>query len=157
MKIRPATLNDLPRLMDLEVSSYANPWNDRMMHDEITKNTHAHVMVLEHTEVIIGYSCFWIIDDEAMLNKLTIDKVLRGRGLGELLLNDTINRIKSANAQRITLEVRVSNVIAQKTYEKAGFQPIGKRKKYYDDGEDAVVMLLTLREGEPYEEVYCRD
>lgn len=157
MIVRSATLHDLPRIMELEILSYKNPWNERMMHDEIAVNSHAHVMVLEHQDVIIGYSCFWIIDDEAMLNKLTVDPLLRGRGLGRLLLKDTIQRIHSANALRITLEVRVTNTVAQMTYKAQGFVAIGNRKKYYDDGEDAIVMLLQLREGEPYEEVYCRN
>lgn len=157
MKIRPATLDDLPALMALEIDSYQNPWNERMMRGEITDNPHAHVSVMDYDGLLIGYACFWIIDDEAMLNKLTISRPLRGKKLGRLLLKDTIERIQSANCSRITLEVRVSNLVAQNVYLQAGFERIGVRKKYYDDGEDAQVMLLQLREGEPYEEVYCRD
>ncbi len=157
MQIRPATLDDLPALMAIEQDAYKNPWNERMMRGEVSENSHAHVTVMDYNNVVIGYACFWIIDDEAMLNKLTITRPLQGKKLGQLLLQDTIDRVKSANCQRITLEVRVSNVTAQAVYLKAGFERIGIRKKYYDDGEDAQVMLLQLREGEAYEEVYCRD
>lgn len=157
MKIRPATLDDLPSLMAIEQDAYKSPWNERMMRGEVSENTHAHVTVMDYNGIIIGYACFWIIEDEGMLNKLTISRPLQGKKLGQLLLQDTIDRIRSANCQRITLEVRVSNVTAHAVYRKAGFEPIGIRKKYYDDGEDAQVMLLQLREGEAYEEVYCRD
>jgi len=157
MKIRPATVEDIPALVAIEQDTYKNPWNERMMRGEVSENSHAHVTVMDYNGIIIGYACFWIIDDEAMLNKLTISKPLQGKKLGQLLLQDTINRIRSANCQRITLEVRVSNLTAQAVYQKASFERIGIRKKYYDDGEDAQVMLLQLREGEAYEEVYCRD
>ena len=155
MKIRPAELADLPALMALEIDSYQHPWNESMMKNELNDNPHAHVTVMDYEGIIIGYACFWIIDDEAMLNKLTITRLLRGRQLGQLLLNDTIERMRSAGCIRVTLEVRVSNTVAQAVYQKAGFQMIGIRKKYYDDGEDAQVMLLQLQESEPYEEVYC--
>lgn len=155
MKIRPAEASDLPSLLAIETDSYAHPWNEAMMRNEVLENPHAHVTVMDYNGLLIGYACFWIIDDEAMLNKLTITRPLRGRQLGQLLLNDTIERIRAAGCSRVTLEVRVSNVVAQAVYLKQGFERIGVRKKYYDDGEDAQVMLLQLQESEPYEEVYC--
>jgi ribosomal-protein-alanine N-acetyltransferase len=65
----------------------------------------------------------------------------RGHGVGELLLNTLIDHAYELQAQTITLEVRVSNTVAQKLYLKYGFQPAGTRPRYYtDNGEDALIM-----------------
>jgi ribosomal-protein-alanine N-acetyltransferase len=45
----------------------------------------------------------------------------------------------------MTLEVRVSNEIAQRLYRKLGFKPAGIRPAYYsDDNEDALIMWADL-------------
>ena len=52
---------------------------------------------------------------------------------------------KESNAERITLEVRASNIAARKLYKKLGFKDVGIRKGYYaDTGEDAVIMWNEL-------------
>ena len=43
------------------------------------------------------------------------------------------------------LEVRESNIAARKLYEKAGFEPTGRRKSYYTDPlEDALLYRRSL-------------
>lgn len=50
------------------------------------------------------------------------------------------------DAESVLLEVRASNQPAQQLYASLGFECVGLRKKYYGDGEDAVLMTLLLRE-----------
>ena len=57
---------------------------------------------------------------------------------------DAISRIKSAECENITLEVRVSNVVAINLYKSVGFNIVATRKKYYENGEDAYLMLKEL-------------
>ena len=103
---------------------------------------------------IIGYAGFWISYEYATITKVTIHPSLRGKGLSKILLKDLIDRCFSLGADIISLEVRESNIIAQNLYTSLGFNKEGKRKKYYDDGEDAVVMLLNKEGGSSYEETY---
>jgi ribosomal-protein-alanine N-acetyltransferase len=60
-------------------------------------------------------------------------------------LQQVVEQARSRNSSRVTLEVRVSNIAAQKLYDSVGFMSRGLRKGYYsDDGEDAVIMVLEL-------------
>jgi ribosomal-protein-alanine N-acetyltransferase len=69
----------------------------------------------------------------------------RRQRIGRTLLQQVVEQARSRNSSRVTLEVRVSNIAAQKLYDSVGFMSRGLRKGYYsDDGEDAVIMVLEL-------------
>ena len=74
-----------------------------------------------------------------------VDAAWRGRGIGELMLLAMLDRSIELGAHEVTLEVRVSNTVAQNLYCKYGFEVVGRRSSYYrDNDEDAVVMRLDL-------------
>lgn len=90
---------------------------------------------------IIGYGGMWLVLDEAHITTIAMRESHRGRGLGELLLGSMIQAAAEMGSDRVTLEVRVSNVIAQNLYRKYGFREEGMRPRYYsDNGEDAYIM-----------------
>ena len=90
---------------------------------------------------IVGYGGLWLTVDDAHVTTIAVEPSQRGKGLGELLLNALIDHAYDLGADQITLEVRVSNVTAQRLYVKYGFQPAGTRTRYYtDNGEDALIM-----------------
>ncbi|GAB4202638.1 MAG: ribosomal protein S18-alanine N-acetyltransferase [Roseiflexaceae bacterium] len=90
---------------------------------------------------IVGYGGLWINVDDAHITTIATDPDYRGRGIGELLLNGLIDQALGLNADILTLEVRVSNVVAQQLYLKYAFRPVGARPRYYtDNGEDALIM-----------------
>jgi [ribosomal protein S18]-alanine N-acetyltransferase len=90
---------------------------------------------------LVGYGGVWLTVDHAHITTIAVDPPHRGKGVGELLLNALIDHAYELQARMLTLEVRVSNVAAQKLYLKYGFEPGGKRPRYYtDNGEDALIM-----------------
>jgi [ribosomal protein S18]-alanine N-acetyltransferase len=90
---------------------------------------------------IVGYGGVWLSVDEGHITTIAVAPEYRGRGIGELLLNGLIDQAINLNADVLTLEVRVSNLVAQQLYVKYGFRPAGKRPRYYtDNGEDALIM-----------------
>lgn len=90
---------------------------------------------------LIGYGGLWITGSEAHITTIAVSPEQRGRGLGELLLNGLIDNAADARASWVSLEVRVSNTVAQNLYLKYGFRPAGTRTRYYtDNGEDALMM-----------------
>lgn len=92
-------------------------------------------------ERLAGMAGIWMMVDEAHVVTIGVRKSHRNRGLGEWLLISIIDMSIQLGAKIVTLEVRVSNVTAQKLYEKYGFSIAGTRKKYYsDNGEDAYIM-----------------
>lgn len=90
---------------------------------------------------IVGYGGLWLSVDEGHVTTIAVAPEYRGRGIGELLLNGLIDQAVALSADMLTLEVRVSNVVAQQLYLKYGFRPAGTRPRYYtDNGEDALIM-----------------
>lgn len=103
--------------------------------------------------LIVGYGGLWTCVDEAHITTIAVDPTYRGRGIGELLLNGLIDQALSTKADILTLEVRVSNLVAQQLYLKYGFHPFGKRTRYYtDNGEDALIMSTDSIQSEGYQE-----
>lgn len=92
-------------------------------------------------EYLIGMAGIWMMVDEAHITTIAIRNSHHHLGLGEGLLIAIIELAMSLHAHTVTLEVRVSNTIAQKLYEKYGFTRVGIRKRYYSDNhEDGIVM-----------------
>lgn len=90
---------------------------------------------------IVGLSGLWIMSDDAHLTTIGIREPYRRQGIGELLLIAALELALTRNARVVTLEVRSSNLVAQRLYEKYGFSRMGLRRGYYtDNGEDAVIM-----------------
>lgn len=93
------------------------------------------------TGTIVGYAGMWLMVDEAHITTIAVRPEYRGKGLGELLIVGMFERALEVGARWVTLEVRVSNTVAQNLYRKYTFHAEGIRKGYYsDNNEDAVIM-----------------
>lgn len=90
---------------------------------------------------VAGFAGMWCVYDEAHVTTIGVDPHYRGRGFGELLLLALFDEAIRRGATWLTLEVRVSNEVARRLYEKYGMSVQGARPRYYsDNGEDAYVM-----------------
>jgi ribosomal-protein-alanine N-acetyltransferase len=90
---------------------------------------------------LYGYSGMWHIADEAHVSTIAIHPEWRGKKLGELLLWAMVRQAIRQHAELITLEVRVSNSLAQRLYRKYGFEVMGLRKGYYRDNQEDAYMM----------------
>jgi ribosomal-protein-alanine N-acetyltransferase len=96
---------------------------------------------LEDCNLVIGLAGFWLVASEVHIVNIAVRQSYRRRGIGELLLISLLSLASEKGADTITLEVRKSNIVAQKLYERYGFKIKGIRHGYYqDDREDAVIM-----------------
>ena len=92
-------------------------------------------------QFLAGFLGTWQVIDEAHIVSVGVRSGYRGLGVGELLLISAIEQALEHKADRLTLEVRVSNYVAQNLYTKYGFSKQGLRKAYYaDNREDAFIM-----------------
>ena len=95
-------------------------------------------------DLIVGFVGLWYIMDEAHVVAIGVRTEYRGHGLGELLLISGIEQAIELKSRAVTLEVRVSNYVAQNLYKKYGFTERGTRKGYYSDNrEDALIMTTS--------------
>ncbi|MBI2165871.1 MAG: ribosomal protein S18-alanine N-acetyltransferase [Chloroflexi bacterium] len=102
---------------------------------------------------IVGYVGTWFVEKEAHIVAIAVTEAFRGQGIGELLLIAGIEAAALRQATTVTLEVRVSNLLAQNLYYKYGFRQVGLRKRYYlDNNEDAYIMTLADIDKEAYRE-----
>jgi ribosomal-protein-alanine N-acetyltransferase len=92
---------------------------------------------------LIGMGAFWQILEEAHITLLAIAPQFRQQGLGHYLLRALLTLAAQQQLERATLEVRASNLAAIHLYQKLGFQVAGRRKRYYPDQEDALILWLN--------------
>ena len=112
----------------------------------------------EELRSIVGYAGLWIMTDEAHVTTIASHPSVRGRGVGELLLLGLIDRSMAVGARWMTLEVRVSNAVAQNLYAKYTFKKMGVRRRYYsDNGEDADVMWTDALDSDSFLEALARN
>jgi ribosomal-protein-alanine N-acetyltransferase len=75
--------------------------------------------------------------------------VHQGRGVGRVLLAELVRRAEAHGVDAVLLEVRADNVAGRRLYDRAGFEVISVRRRYYQPGDvDALVMRLLVRKAE---------
>jgi len=146
--LEPMTVQDIPRVLEIERESFRTPWPADAYTHELKENRLATYIVAKVEDRLVGYAGMWVILDEAHITTIAVEPPLRGQRVGERLLVGLIEAAMERGARWMTLEVRKSNLAAQTLYRKYGFREIGTRKAYYSDNrEDAVVMWTgNLRE-----------
>ena len=146
MIIRPMTKEDLNKVLVIENDSFISPWNEEQFNYELNENPYAILLVADYEGVICGFIDFWITFDVAQVNQIAVLSSLRRKGIGQVLMQDMINRITNAGVNKITLEVRTQNDKAIALYEKFGFKEALIKKGYYDNGDDAKFMIKEVGE-----------
>ncbi|WP_424767966.1 ribosomal protein S18-alanine N-acetyltransferase [Paenibacillus sp. sgz302251] len=148
---REMELNDIDAIIAIEQEAFTSPWTAEAFTNELINNMFARYMVMELNGEVIGYGGMWIIMDEAHVTNIAIRSDFRGQGLGDRFMRELQRTAVFLGAVKMTLEVRVSNEVAQGLYRKHGFEPSGIRPQYYsDNNEDALIMWAEL-DGEQFE------
>jgi [ribosomal protein S18]-alanine N-acetyltransferase len=148
--IVPATLGSLSEILEVEEACFSAPWTRKMLEAELSGNPFAHFLVARQeggneaaSESIVGYLCYWIVFEEVRLMNLAVIESMRHLGIAKSLVATALQRGMSQSAHRAVLEVRASNLAAQRLYEGFGFSRTAIRPKYYaNPEEDAVLMEL---------------
>lgn len=140
---RKAGLDDLEILETIERECFHDPWNEGMLFSELNM-PHSTYLVLTDGENVFGYLSYLHILDELHIMNVAVLPEYQSRGFGKAMVKRIIEDAKSLCAVAITLEVRESNVRAQKLYESLGFVSVGVRPHYYMDKENALIYWLEL-------------
>lgn len=141
------TTADIDEIMVIERTSYRFPWSMGFFLQELQVAC-ARSILAESDGRIIGYVLYWLLPGVIDIHNIAVHVDFRRRGVGRVLLKKVIAEAKRQSIARVTLEVRKSNLPAQKLYESIGFGSTGIRKGYYsDDGEDALAMTFDLGSG----------
>lgn len=141
ISIQDATLNDLESIFVIEQDTIDVPWNKQSI-EEYIKREDVVFRVLFLEKKLIGYYSFSKIFDEGNINNIAVDKYYQSKGFGKMLIEDMLNMTKKYNINALTLEVADNNNRAIGLYKKYGFIEEGRRKKYYNNKYDAIIMWL---------------
>lgn len=143
---RKMTIADVEAVHAIEQATFPSPWTLDSFYYEMTENQFSHYLVAEdEQQTIVGFCGVWLVIDAAQITNVAVVDAVRGQGIGEGLMREAMRVAKEANMEVMSLEVRVSNVVAQNLYRKLEFQDGGIRKNYYSDNqEDALVMWVNL-------------
>ena len=149
-RLRPAGPFDLDEIARIELESFPIPWKREFFASELVE-PHRYIRVLVRDDGgeprVGGYLFAVSLYEEFHVNKIATDLRLRHQGYGRMLLEDALARARSMGSAAMTLEVRVSNDAARQFYRSYGFAEAYRRRNYYQDGEDAFVLILTLPAG----------
>ena len=143
--IRRMTSTDLDDVAANERHSFDFPWSRTAFADCLDAGHECWVATAD--DALIGHGVLSVAADEAQLLDVCVVPEARGAGWGRALAVRLIERAEVAGAQRVFLEVRVSNRVAMTLYDALGFREIARRRGYYpteNSREDALVMALDL-------------
>ena len=142
--IRPASLDDIPAIVEIEKKTNQMPWTKAQFLSSMEVGHYSSVLQKENN--ILGFAIYSPIIPESHLLNIAIDPAHQGMGLGDKLLQQIILQNKTIGVKMISLEVRVSNLSAINLYEKRGFHKDAIRPDYYSGfpKEDALLMSLKI-------------
>ena len=143
ISIQDMTWDDVPAVLSIERASSASPWTEASFQVEL-RNAAAKCRVARGSEGVEGFLVAWHLPGESQVAELGVRPDRRRRGLGRSLLRDAVGEARSRGASVVTLEVRAENEAGIKLYESEGFAVVGRRPKYYEDREDAILMEKKL-------------
>jgi [ribosomal protein S18]-alanine N-acetyltransferase len=155
VRVRALTYPDLPQVLAIERRVFPTPWSLAMFVLELSKQTGICLAATEPLDApagssaaadadrLVGYLICSRYDTVWHVMNVAVDSARQRSGIASRLLAELYSRVDDDQA-RYTLEVRRSNAVAIRLYEREGFRAAGTRRRYYqDNGEDALVMWRT--------------
>ncbi len=144
--VRVAQLADLAGIVQVEKEAFPlSAWGADVIADALQAD-YCHFLVSVVNDEIIGCAGMNLLYEAAEILTLGVRTAYRRQGYGQELLTGIIDLAKAKGALMISLEARVSNQAAIALYEKNGFVRVAIRKQYYENNEDAYLMILDGRQ-----------
>lgn len=147
--VRRLERSDLDAVAEIEAASSANPWSRNLFAGELDLPDEQRTWFVAVEgggpagAETIGFGGVMYVAAEGHVMNIAVRPDRRRRGLGERLLRSLVDDAVGRGVDALTLEVRVSNTAARELYRRFGFVPAGVRRRYYGDGEDALVLWAS--------------
>jgi ribosomal-protein-alanine N-acetyltransferase len=142
IEVSSAERADISEIAALAAASFSHPWQAGSFEQELGLDE-ARLWVAREGAERIGYLAARRIADEVHVLSIAVDPPWRGRGVARALLDTLLREETARGARSALLEVRSSDLLARAFYANAGFVAVGRRPRYYPDGDDAVLMTRS--------------
>ena len=143
VSISKMTTNDLNEIASILSTEFDDFWNENIFRQEL-QNENSEYIVARLNNEIVGFAGIWISPVDIHITDIVVKKDKRNMKIGSNILEELIKLAETKKRETLTLEVNEKNEIAQKLYLNYGFEKLGKRKKYYNNEDDAIIMTLNL-------------
>lgn len=142
--IENMTLEHLEKIKENLKEDFDEFWNENVLKSELENPASTYIVAVDEQNSVIGYAGIWQPIDEAHITNIVTKKDKRNNKIGTKMLEKLINIAKERKLKEITLEVNVNNIIAINLYKKYNFKEVGRRKRYYNNMDDAIIMTYKL-------------
>lgn len=140
MRMEPMNASHVSQIAQLEKRCFSDPWSEKSIASELDNPLSLWLVAVEAGEVV-GYVGSQTVLGETDMMNLAVAPEARRQGTGRALVLALVEALTEKGSRSLMLEVRVSNIPAQKLYESLGFSQVGRRPKYYvNPREDALIL-----------------
>ncbi len=147
VRIRAATIDDAALLAELNGINLAEAWDERFF-AHVLRSQGGFGFIAEAHGAPTGFVLVRTVLDEAEILALAVSAAFRRNGIGRRLLVEAATLAGRYGAEKVFLEVAAGNLAARNLYESQGFRKAGRRKAYYADGQDALLLQVALPLGD---------
>lgn len=141
IKIDKLIKEDIAQVVLLEEQFLGETLGSEMLENELD-NEFMCFLSAKESKKVLGYIGAYVINGELEILNFVVDENFQRTGIGTLLFNELINRYPDTKS--VVLEVREQNEKGINFYKKNNFNVISKRKHYYKNGDDALVMMKEI-------------
>lgn len=143
VEIQKMTKEHLEQIKDILLTEFDEFWNAEVLEKELENPLSAYIVAISENQVV-GYAGLWQPIDEGHITNIVTRLDKRGNKVATKMLEELIKLAKQKSLKCVTLEVNVHNEIAINLYKKYDFKEVGKRPKYYNNTDDALIMTKEI-------------
>ena len=143
IEIQKMTKEHLDEIKDILITEFDEFWNAEVLEKELENPLSTYIVAISDKQVV-GYAGLWQPLDEGHITNIVTRLNKRGNKVATKMLEELIEIAKARSLNCVTLEVNVHNEIAINLYKKYDFKEVGKRPKYYNNTDDALIMTKEI-------------
>lgn len=141
--IEKMTKEHLKQIEEILEEQFDKFWNANVLYNELENPLSTYIVALNDGQVV-GYAGLWQPLDEGHITNIVTKRDKRGNKIATKMLEELIKIAENRKLRCVTLEVNINNDIAKKLYYKYDFEEVGRRTKYYNGTDDAIIMTKKL-------------
>ena len=144
IEIQKMTKEHLEQIKDILLTEFDEFWNAEVLAKELENPLSTYIVAVNEEQQVVGYAGLWQPIDEGHVTNIVTRLDKRGNKIATKMLEELIKLAKKKSLKCVTLEVNVHNEIAINLYKKYNFKEVGRRPKYYNNIDDALIMTKEI-------------
>lgn len=136
---------NLQQIIQLDQEFFPEPWTDTQW-KTLNWDLSALFPFKDNNGIVLGFALFGVVpgDDTSHLYKILVHPSRQGTQEVQAFWSDILEQLKGSGIRHIYLEVNSNNQKAIGFYRKQSFKLVRQNKGHYSNGDDALIMTLTL-------------